>query len=226
LSLRKMQVLLFPAIEKLRSMFPLAHDIDNSLSCKRLRLGKEMNYRGIILGLLAFIAVAVLFLLKQNNSYLTYAPLAARRPAPDFALPSLDGKMVSLSDYKGHVVLVNIWATWCPPCVDEMPSMENLYKEFKDENFEILAVSIDALGANAVRPFMKKYNLSFPALLDPEATIKTLYQTTGVPESFIVNKEGILVEKVIGPRNWAAPEVVRYFRDLIRSGLKTPSNAR
>ena len=189
--------------------------IVQSLKC---RLGKEMNYRSIILALLVVIAVAVLFLLTQNNTYLTYTPLAAGRPAPDFTLPGLDGKMVSLADQKGHVVLVNIWATWCPPCVDEMPSMETLYKEFKDENFEILAVSIDALGANAVGPFMKKYNLSFPALLDPEATLKVLYQTTGVPESFIINKEGILVEKIIGPRNWAAPEVVKYFRDLIRKG--------
>jgi peroxiredoxin len=183
-----------------------------------------MNYKGAILALLAVIALAVLFLLKQNNSYLKYSPLRAGRPAPDFTLPGLDGKMVSLADHKGHVVLVNIWATWCPPCIDEMPSMEALYKEFKGENFEILAVSIDALGARAVAPFMKKYNLSFPALLDPEATIKTLYQTTGVPESFIIDKQGILVEKIIGPRNWAAPEVVRYFRDLIASHLKNASN--
>jgi peroxiredoxin len=179
-----------------------------------------MNYRGIILALLAVIAFAVLFSLKKDNAYLKYSPLGTGRPAPNFTLPGLDGKMVSLSDHKGQVVLVNIWATWCPPCVDEMPSMETVYKEFKGENFEILAVSIDALGAKAVAPFMKKYNLSFPALLDPEGTIKTLYQTTGVPESFIINRQGILVEKIIGPRNWAAPEVVRYFRDLITSHLK------
>ena len=177
-----------------------------------------MNYRGIILALLAVIALAVLFLLKQNNPYLKYSPLTAGRPAPDFSLPGLDGKRLSLADHKGHVVLVNIWATWCPPCIDEMPSMQALYKELKGENFEILAVSIDALGSKAVAPFMKKYNLSFPALLDPEATIKTLYQTTGVPESFIIDKQGVLVEKIIGPRNWAAPEVVRYFRYLIRKG--------
>ena len=176
-----------------------------------------MNYRGIILVLLAVIAVTVLFLLKQNNSYLKYSPLRSGRPAPDFTLPGLDGKMVSLADHKGHVVLLNIWATWCPPCIDEMPSMETLYKEFKGENFEILAVSIDALGARAVAPFMKKYNLSFPALLDPEGTIKSLYQTPGVPESFIIDQQGIVVEKIIGPRNWAAPEVVRYFRDLLKS---------
>jgi peroxiredoxin len=185
---------------------------------------KTINYRGVILVLLAVIALAVLFSLKQNNSYLKYSPLKPGHPAPNFTFRGLDGKMVSLADYRGHVVLVNVWATWCPPCVDEMPSMEKLYQELKGENFEILAVSIDALGTKAVAPFMKKYNLSFPALLDPEGTIKTLYQTTGVPESFIINKQGILVEKIIGPRDWAAPEVVRYFRDLNRSGFKAPSS--
>ena len=175
-----------------------------------------MNYRGAIFLLVAVIALAVLFLLKQNNSYLKFSPLETGRPAPNFTLPGLDGKMVSLSNYQGHVVLVNIWATWCPPCVDEMPSMERLYQELKDENFEIVAISIDAMGAEAVAPFMEKNKLSFAALLDPEGTIKSVYQTTGVPESFIVNKKGILVEKIIGPRNWADPAAVRYLRDLIR----------
>jgi peroxiredoxin len=177
---------------------------------------KKVDYRAIVLVVLAIIAIVVFFLLKQNNSYLKYSPLEAGRPAPNFTLPGLDGKMISLSDYRGHVVLVNIWATWCPPCVGEMPSMEELYRALKGENFEILAVSIDALGKEAVAPFMKKYNLSFPALMDPDGTIKTLFQTTGVPESFIINKQGILVEKIIGPRNWAAPAAVRYLRDLIR----------
>jgi cytochrome c biogenesis protein CcmG/thiol:disulfide interchange protein DsbE len=175
-----------------------------------------MNYRGAIFLLVAVIALAGLFLLKQNNSYLKFSPLETGRPAPNFTLPGLDGKMVSLTNYQGHVVLVNIWATWCPPCVDEMPSMERLYQELKDENFEIVAISIDQMGAEAVAPFMKKNNLSFTALLDPEGTIKSTYQITGVPESFIVNKKGILVEKIIGPRNWADPAAVRYLRDLIR----------
>jgi peroxiredoxin len=95
--------------------------------------------------------------------------------------------------------------------------MEKLYQELNGENFEILAVSIDALGTKAVAPFMKKYNLSFPALMDPDGTIKTLYQTSGVPESFIVNQEGFLVQKIIGPRDWATPAVVGFFRDLLQA---------
>jgi peroxiredoxin len=177
---------------------------------------KKVDYRAIVLVVLAIIAIVVFFLLKQNNSYLKYSPLEAGRPAPNFTLPGLDGKMISLSDYRGHVVLVNIWATWCPPCVGEMPSMEKLYRALKGENFEILAVSIDALGKKAVAPFMKKYNLSFPALMDPDGTIKTLFQTTGVPESFIINQEGILIEKVIGPKDWATPQVVGFFRNLLQ----------
>ena len=83
-------------------------------------------------------------------------------PAPNFTLPDLDGKMVSLADYRGKVVFLNIWATWCPPCVEEMPSMEKLYQALKDEDFEILAVSIDVSGAKAVTPFYEKTQAEFP----------------------------------------------------------------
>jgi peroxiredoxin len=138
-------------------------------------------------------------------------------PAPDFTLPDLDQKMVSLSDYKGKVVLLNIWATWCPPCVEEMPSIERLHQELKDQDFEILAVSIDVLGANAVIPFMKKHNLSFPALTDTKGALKNLYQTTGVPESIIIDKQGNIAEKIIGARDWASPGAIRLFRNLIQS---------
>ena len=180
---------------------------------------KKINYRAAILVFLAVSGLLILFSLKQNNSYLNYSPLETGLPAPNFTFAGLDGKLVSLSDYRGHIVLVNVWATWCPPCVDEMPSMERLYKELKGENFEILAVSIDALGTKVVAPFMKKYNLSFPALMDPGGTIKTLYQTTGVPESFIVNQEGILINKIIGPRDWVTPEIIGFFRDLLQKPL-------
>ena len=180
---------------------------------------KKTNYPAAILIFLAVSGLLILFSLKQNNSYLKFSPLKIGLPAPDFMFPGLDGKMVRLSDYQGHVVLVNVWATWCPPCVDEMPSMERLYREFKGEKFEILAVSIDALGEKVVAPFMKKYNLSFPALMDPDGTIKTLYHTTGVPESFIVDQEGILIKQIIGPRDWAKPEIIGFFRNLLQKPL-------
>jgi thiol-disulfide isomerase/thioredoxin len=124
--------------------------------------------------------------------------------------------MVSLADYKGKVVFLNIWATWCPPCREEMPSMEKLYQELKGKDFEILAVSIDKLGAKVVAPFMKEYKLNFPAILDTEGTIQNLYGTTGVPESFIIDKKGLIEKIIIGPMDWSTPEVVRFFRELIQ----------
>ena len=97
-----------------------------------------------------------------------------------------------------------------------MPSMEKLYQQLKGEDFEILAVSVDTLGAKVVGPFMKELGLSFPALLDTGGTTQTLYGTTGLPESFIVGRNGIIEKIVIGPTDWSSPEVVRFFRNLLR----------
>ncbi|MBA4422997.1 MAG: hypothetical protein C0390_07820 [Syntrophus sp. (in: bacteria)] len=173
-----------------------------------------------LLFLVFFVMVAAVIILLQEKDSLFNSPpkslLQPGLPAPDFAFPGLDGKMVSLGDYKGKVVFLNIWATWCPSCREEMPSMEKLYKELKGEDFEILAVSIDASGAKVVAPFMKENHLSFPALLDPKGTTKYLYGTTGIPESFIIDKDGRIEQIIIGPMDWATADVVRYFRDLIR----------
>jgi len=168
---------------------------------------------------LIIIGVGIIVLLQTKDASFNLSEksrLVKGVPAPNFTLPGLDGKTVSLADYRGKVVLLNIWATWCPPCVDEMPSMEKLHQELKGEAFKILAVSIDASGAKAVLPFMKKHKLSFHALTDTKGAIKSLYQATGVPESFIIDKNGVIAEKVIGPMDWATPDVIRYFRDLVQ----------
>ena len=160
--------------------------------------------------------VLIVFLREERDSTLkTSRPIQPGLEAPIFSFPDLNGREVSLAGHRGKVVLVNIWATWCPPCRQEMPSMQRLYEKFKGENFEILAVSIDSEGREAVAPFMRKMNLTFPALLDPGETIRHLYGITGVPESFIIDKKGIVVEKIIGPINWATPEVFLLFKDLI-----------
>lgn len=180
---------------------------------------KQINYRSIILILLIIAGLLILSLLNRNRSYnksVKIGPIEIGLPAPDFTFPGIDGKMVSLSDFRGKVVLVNIWATWCTSCVEEMPSMERLYEKLKGKDFEILAVSIDSLGVKVVAPFMKKYKLTFPALIDSAGTIGAGYRTTGVPESFIIDKNGILVQKIIGPRDWTQPEFLRFFQDLIQ----------
>jgi peroxiredoxin len=166
--------------------------------------------------LIAGIGIIALLQTKDDSMNLTgQAHLGKGAKAPDFTLPGLDGEMVRLADQKGKVVFLNIWATWCPPCVDEMPSMEKLYQQLKGEDFEILAVSIDKQGAEAVLPFMKKHNLSFTALIDAKESLKYKYQTRGVPETFIIDRNGIIVEKVIGPRDWAAPNAIAFLQNLI-----------
>ena len=180
---------------------------------------KKINYRSIILIFLMIAGLLILLLLNQNKSYnnsVKIGPIEVGLPAPDFKFPDMDGKMVSLSDFRGKVVLVNIWATWCSSCVDEMPSMEKLYQKLKGEDFEILAVSIDSLGEKVVAPFMKKYKLTFPALIDSAGDIRIGYRTTGVPESYIIDKDGILVKKIIGSLNWTKPEILHLFQRLIQ----------
>jgi peroxiredoxin len=170
----------------------------------------------IFIALIVSVSIIVLLRNDRDSALTPTRPIQVGLPVPDFTFPDLGGQEVSLSDHRGKVVLVNIWATWCSPCREEMPSMQRLYDKFKGENFEILAVSIDSTGREAVAPFVRKLNLAFHALLDPIGDVKPLYGVTGVPESFIVDKEGILVEKIIGPIDWATPKVFRLFRDLIQ----------
>ena len=135
--------------------------------------------------------------------------------APSFELPSLAGGKVNLLDYRGKVVFINFWATWCGTCKVEMPSMEKLYQRFKDHGFEMLTISVDK-DQSLIDPFMKEYNLTFPVLLDPDSEIaKQKYKTTGVPETFIVNREGLIVHKAIGPRDWANDETIEAFAKLV-----------
>ncbi len=144
--------------------------------------------------------------------------------APDFTLPDLKGRTKSLSDYKGKVVFINFWATWCKPCREEMPSMEVLYRDLKSKKvpFEILAVSIDSEGPEVVEKFRKEFNLSFPILHDRKGRIKELYKTTGVPESFIVDQNGFVAQKIIGAYNWAAPSGRKIIDVLLKDGAKDP----
>ena len=180
---------------------------------------KRINHKSVILVIVLALGISIFILLKLNESEIFFSgtvKLEVGKPAPDFTFPGLDGKMISLSDHKGKAVLVNIWATWCGPCVDEMPSMEKLYQELRNKDFEILAISIDSDGAKVVAPFMQEYKLTFPALIDSEGSIKESYGVTGVPESFIIDQHGILVKKIIGATDWASSDAILFFRNLIQ----------
>ncbi len=121
---------------------------------------------------------------------------------------------ISLKDYRGSVVFLNFWATWCPPCREEMPRMEKLYQTLKGTNFEILAVSIDRTGSNAVVPFMKEMGLSFPALLDPDRRVSRKYSVVSVPISYLIDCRGNIAGKAIGARKWDGEEAVQLIKNL------------
>lgn len=175
--------------------------------------------------LVAVIAVA-LVVLAAWVSRDRFAPVGPGSPAPEFRVNDLGGNSVSLSDYRGKVVLVNIWATWCPPCREEMPSLERLYQHFEGRDFEILAVSVDArlgerdgtgnVGGN-VGAFAEAYALTFPILHDPTGRIQDVYRTTGVPESFLVGRDGQIYKKVAGATVWDAPSYFELVERLLES---------
>ena len=126
---------------------------------------------------------------------------------PDYEVnDSRTGDSLSLREhYKGTVTLVNIWATWCIPCRTEMPAMQRIYDELKDEGFRIAAVSVDDDTDDVVNAFAESYQLTFDILHDRSGGIQKVYQTTGVPESFLVDRNGIIVRRVIGAHDWSSP---------------------
>ena len=146
------------------------------------------------------------------------------RLAPDFAVTDLQGRAVHLSGLRGKVVFLNLWTTWCPPCRDEMPSMERLYARLHDRDFQLLAVSQDEEGARAVGPFVQTMHLSFPVLVDPEHQVGERYGVTGYPETFLIDRGGRIVEHVIGPRDWTAPEWVAAVERLIAADGVEPAS--
>jgi peroxiredoxin len=126
--------------------------------------------------------------------------------APDFrAIDLATGDSVSLRErYRGGVTLVNVWATWCLPCRVEMPAMEKLYQSLAPRGFKIAAVSIDEADPETVRKFVQELGLSFDILQDRSTKVQQIYQTTGVPESFLLNREGLIVKRVIGAHDWSS----------------------
>jgi peroxiredoxin len=165
----------------------------------------------VVLGVLAFALGAALVLTPE----ITQIEPGAK--APDASVVNVaTGDTVSVRDYRGQVVLLNLWATWCPPCLEEMPSMERLYQELGPEGLRVVAVSVDqVLDAEAVRRWTEERGFTFTILQDRSGRIQQTYQTTGEPESFVLDKRGVIVKKVIGAIAWDHPAQKALFRRLL-----------
>ncbi len=135
---------------------------------------------------------------------------------PDFrTTDDRTGRPVSLADYRGKVVLLNIWATWCDPCRLEMPSMEKLSERLRGTDFRVVAVSVDKDGPEVVMKFVNELGLHFDVLQDPSGGIQTTLQATGVPESFVIDRQGTIIKKVIGAEQWDAAVNENLIRRLL-----------
>lgn len=155
------------------------------------------------------VAILVAFALP---SYRQGEASVAGKRAQDFAL-DLSGKPVRLSDFRGKVVVLNFWATWCPPCVDEMPSLVHLQQRLKDKGVTVLAVSVD-VDEGAYRRFLKDHNIDLLTVRDPDHKSSNLYGTFKFPETYIIDRDGKMRRKFIGEVDWNQAEVVEFLSKL------------
>jgi len=166
-------------------------------------------------------APGVLMLLQQwgywaDGTATPALPVSSRTVvAPDFALRDLDGTMRDLASFRGRVVLLNFWATWCPPCQAEMLSMAGLYQTYRDYGFEVVAVSSDVQGAEVVQPYVTQLHLSFTTLLDATGQVTRLYGVTSLPTTYLLDREGRLVTVAIGGYDWGKAEARALITSLL-----------
>ncbi len=167
-----------------------------------------------ILPAIVILGLILAYMVQQEIQEAEHLPLEKGKPAPDFVLKDMDGQTTRLSDFRGRLVFLNFWATWCPPCRDEMPSMEELHQLMKGRPFKMLAVSVDTDAETANR-YIQKNGFTFTTLADHQQKTAGLYHTTGIPETFLISAEGILLLKVIGPDNWSSPKNIAVIERLL-----------
>lgn len=141
-------------------------------------------------------------------------PMKDNGPAPDFSLPTPEGKQITLKQFQGKLVFLNFWASWCIPCREEMPAMERLYQEFKEKNFVILAVNIKDRKQDAVA-FVKDLKLTYPIAIDPDGQVGLLYGAWGLPTTYLIGRKGEGLARAWGPADWYGPGARKLIKDLL-----------
>jgi cytochrome c biogenesis protein CcmG, thiol:disulfide interchange protein DsbE len=171
---------------------------------------KKLRPEYITRALLVLLVGAFIFaVLRPGN-----AGLAPGDSVPDFSLTDLSGRPVRLADYQGKVVVLNFWATWCPPCVEEMPSLKRFNDEFASRGVVVLAVSEDD-DEQALRRFIDTHQIRFTVARDPGRKVAASYQTYKYPETYILDRRGKLLRKIVGPEDWSSEAMRAYFQGII-----------
>ncbi len=175
-----------------------------------------MNFARVVLSLCVVAVLAPTIAAAQDSfKALDLIKPARAQAAKDFVAPSPDGKPVKLADYRGKAILLNFWATWCPPCREEMPAMERLFQRYKDKGLIVLAVSVDS-DIVVVPPFVKQNKLTFPIGHDPKMALAERYGVRALPSSFFINRQGNLSALAIGPRAWDTKPAYAVVESLLK----------
>jgi cytochrome c biogenesis protein CcmG, thiol:disulfide interchange protein DsbE len=165
-------------------------------------------------GLIALflLLITLILTLTLSGCYSGTRPPHVGTSAPDFTIQDSDRK-VSLDEFRGKIVVLNFWATWCPPCVDEMPSLVQMQQKMKGKGVEVLAISVD-VDQSAYQNFLKSYKIDLLTVRDPSQKSNNLYGTFKFPETYIIDRRGVLRRKFVGPIDWGQPEIVDYLARL------------
>jgi len=182
----------------------------------RTRNGRHLLFAIVLLGASA----ASSFSPVWSQSKIDYKvvpilqPMKEVGPTPEFSLSTPDGKKISLKDFRGKIVLLNFWASWCVPCREEMPAMEKLYQEYKQKNFAILAIAVKDRKQDAI-DFVKELKISYPVALDPEAQVGSLYGAWGLPATYLIGPNGEGLARGWGPAEWYGSGARKLVKDLL-----------
>jgi len=179
---------------------------------------KHLTYGQLLLAVVFFLAGGPLHAQSAGAPDFKAIPklqeLKDRQVAPDFTLPEPGGKKVSLQDFRGKVVFLNFWASWCESCRDEMPSMERLYREYKGKGLEIVAVNVKDKRPDALA-FVKELRLNYPILMDPEGEVGLLYGAFGLPVTYLIDRKGVVLARLWGPADWYSPAARKLIGALV-----------
>jgi peroxiredoxin len=179
-----------------------------------------MNAPRLLVAMIGLAAMLALAPPSSGQSKINYKviknlePIKNNSPTPDFTIAGFDNKTVALKNFRGKTVFLNFWATWCTPCREEMPAMEQLYQEFKDKNFVILAVNVKDRKQEAAN-FLKELKITYPAAFDPEGQVALLYGAWGLPTTYLIGPKGEGLARAWGPAEWYSPEARNLISQIL-----------